>query len=134
MTAAPFGFKQLTPIMIVAEVEPCLAWWQERFGFETGPAVPGPDGKLVFAIITRDGIELMYQTRASVIAEDPGSARDLDGHSVALFLTVADIDAVERALAGAEIVKARHDTFYGATEIYAREPRGNTVGFSRNNA
>lgn len=55
---------------------------------------------------------------------------ELKGHSVTLFLTVDDIDAVERAMAGAPVVKPRHETFYGSTELYVREPGGNTVGFS----
>jgi hypothetical protein len=28
-------------------------------------------------------------------------------------------------------VKPRHQTFYGSTEIYVREPGGNTVGFAQ---
>ena len=53
------------------------------------------------------------------------------GHSVALFITVDDLDTIEKALAGAPVVKPRHDTFYGSTEIYVREPGGNTVGFAQ---
>ena len=63
--------------------------------------MPGPDGQLIFASVKKDGLEVMYQTRASVIADNPEAARELDGHSVALFITVDDIDAVERAIAGA---------------------------------
>jgi len=73
----------------------------------------------------------MYQTRASVISEQPSSAGDLTGHSVALFITVDDLDKVEKSLAGAPVVKPRHQTFYGSTEIYVREPGGNTVGFAQ---
>jgi hypothetical protein len=65
-----------------------------------------------------------------VIAERPEAAAELTGHSVALFLAVEDIDATEQALAGAPIVKPRHRTFYGSTEIYVKEPGGNTVGFA----
>lgn len=122
--------KQLTPVMIVDRVEPCLAFWVERFGFAVDNQVPGPDGALVFASARKDLVEVMYQTRASVIAERPEAAAELTGHSVALFLTVEDIDATEQALAGAPIVKPRHQTFYGSTEIYVREPGGNTVGFA----
>jgi hypothetical protein len=50
---------------------------------------------------------------------------------VALFITVDDLDKVEAALAGAPVVKPRHDTFYGSTEIYVKEPGGNTVGFAK---
>jgi len=80
--------------------------------------------------VKKDGLEVMYQTRASVVAEAPDTTRELDGHSVVLFITVSDIDAVERAIAGAPMVKPRHQTFYGSTEIYVREPGGNTVGFA----
>jgi uncharacterized glyoxalase superfamily protein PhnB len=121
---------QLTPVLIVERVEPCLPFWTERFGFVVENRVPDADGALVFASVKLGGIEVMYQTRASVIADNPAMADDVDGHSVALFITVTDFEAVERALAGAPVVKPRHTTFYGSTEIYVREPGGNTVGFA----
>lgn len=123
--------KQLTPVLVVDEVEPGLAFWTERLGFARTMEVPGPDGKLVFGAVQQDGIEIMYQTRASVIAEQPEVAADLDGHSMVLFITVDDLDAVERAIAGAPVVKPRHQTFYGSTEIYVKEPGGHTVGFAQ---
>lgn len=125
------ALKQLTPVLIVDAVEPCVKFWTDRLGFEVTNKVPDPDGKLIFASVQKAGIEIMYQTRASVISEQPGSAHDLTGHSVALFITVADLDTVEKALVGVPVVKPRHDTFYGSTEIYVREPGGNTVGFAQ---
>ena len=122
---------RLTPVMVVERVEPCLRFWVDRLGFTAANAVPGPDGALVFASAERDGIEVMYQTRASVIAEQPEDAAALNGHSVVLFITVDDLDAVEAAVAGAPVVKPRHTTFYGSTELYVREPGGNTVGFAK---
>ena len=47
-----------------------------------------------------------------------------------LFVHVDDLDAVEKAVAGAPVVKGRHKTFYGSEEIYVREP-GNAVGFAQ---
>ena len=124
-------FKQLTPVIIADAVEPGIAFWTDRLGFTVSNQVPGPDGKLIFASVEKDGIEVMYQTRASAIADQPGMARELNGHSIALFITVTDPDQVEKAVAGAPVVKARHETFYGSTEIYVREPAGNTVGFAQ---
>ncbi len=60
---------------------------------------------------------------------DSGGA-ELDGHSVALYFEVADFDAVEAAMAGAPVMKPRHETFYGTVELYVREPGGNMVGFA----
>jgi uncharacterized glyoxalase superfamily protein PhnB len=125
------ALKQLTPVLIVEAVEPCIKFWTDRLGFAVTNQVPGPDGKLVFASVEKAGIEIMYQTRASVISEQPGSAGELMGHSVALFITVGDLGPIEKALVGAPVVKAKHETFYGSTEIYVREPGGNTVGFAQ---
>jgi uncharacterized glyoxalase superfamily protein PhnB len=123
--------KQLTPVLIVDAVEPCVAFWVDRFGFNATNQVPGPDGKLIFASVDKDGIEVMYQTKASVLAEAPDKTAELVGHSTALFITVENLDAVEKAAAGAPVGKSRHKTFYGSTEFYVREPGGNTVGFAQ---
>ena len=128
-----YSLKQLTPVLIVETVEPALEFWTERFGFVAENQVPGPDGRLVFASVNRGLVEIMYQTRASVVAERPEATSELIGNSTALFITVpaiADLDALERMSAGAPVVKKRHDTFYGTTEFYIREPGGNIVGFA----
>jgi uncharacterized glyoxalase superfamily protein PhnB len=125
------ALKQLTPVLIVDSVEPCVKFWTDRLGFELTNHVPDTDGKLIFASVQKGPIEIMYQTRASVISEQPGWANELMGHSVTLFVTVEDLNTVEKALDGVPVVKPRHETFYGSTEIYVREPGGNTVGFAQ---
>jgi uncharacterized glyoxalase superfamily protein PhnB len=128
-----YKLQSLTPVLIVDAVEPGVAFWTDKLGFVMENSVPGPDGKILFASVKKDGVEVMYQTRASVIAETPESAGDLAGHSTALFITVpsmADLDAIERQTRGAPVVKPRHKTFYGSTEFYVREPGGNVVGFA----
>jgi uncharacterized glyoxalase superfamily protein PhnB len=128
-SAPPLG--RLTPVLVVDAVEPCLQFWIERFGLAPESEVPGDDGALVFGIVKRGDVEIMYQTRASVLADRPGESAELTGHSTALFITTEDLDAVERALEGVPIVQPRHKTFYGSEEIYVREPGGNTVGFAQ---
>jgi uncharacterized glyoxalase superfamily protein PhnB len=125
------ALEHLTPVLVVDAVEPCLAFWVDRFGLGVTNQVPGENGKLVFASVSRGSVEIMYQTRASVLEDGTVTSGELSGHSVALFFTVPSIDDVERALAGAPIVKPRHETFYGSTEIYVKEPGGNTVGFAQ---
>ncbi len=125
------ALRALTPVMIVANVAECMAFWIDRLGFELTAQVQSEDGSIAFVILQRGGIELMYQSRESVLADGTSTRDSLNGHSIALFLTVDSIDEAEGAIAGAPIVKARHDTFYGSTEIYVKEPGGNTVGFSQ---
>jgi uncharacterized glyoxalase superfamily protein PhnB len=132
MSVATFPhLAHLAPVLIVDEIESCVAFWVERFGFQASNQVPGPDGKLLFASVKNEGIEIMYQTRASVLAERPDAAAELAGRSAALFFTVPDLDPVEQAIAGAPVIKPRHQTFYGSTEIYVREPGGNMIGFAQ---
>lgn len=132
MTATnPFGLQHLTPVLVVEEVEPCLCFWTDKLGFTAENQVPGDNGKLVFASAKAGGVEIMYQTRASVLAERPEAADELAGHSTVLFITVDDLDPIEKAVAGAPVVKPRHDTFYGSSEMYVKEPGGNLVGFAQ---
>jgi hypothetical protein len=123
--------QHLAPVLIVDAVEPCVKFWVERLGFTAANEVRDPSGRLVFASVQSDAVEVMYQTKASVVAEAPDRAGELSGHSTALFFTVDDLAAVEHALADAPVVKPRHKTAYGSTEIYVREPGGNIVGFAQ---
>ena len=130
-TANPLGLLHLTPVLVVDEVEPCLRFWTENLGFTAENQVPGDNGTLVFASVKSGDVEVMYQTRASVLAERPDAANVLTGHSTVLFITVDNLDRVETAVTGAPVVKPRHDTFYGSTELYVEEPGGNVVGFAQ---
>ncbi|MEP6733726.1 MAG: VOC family protein [bacterium] len=132
-TIASPAVSSLAPVLIVDAVEPCLAFWRDRLGFTAENEVPGDDGALIFASVKKGAVEIMYQTRSSVIADLASRAGELTGNSTGLFIevpTLADLDLAEKATAGAPVVKARHETFYGMTEFYVREPGGNVVGFA----
>jgi len=118
--------KRITPILLVDEIEPCLAFW-DALGFEKTAEVPH-EGRLGFAILEKSGLEIMYQTRASVAADIPALA-DAPGQGTFLFLEVMDLDATIEAIAGAPVVFPRRKTFYGMDEICVREPGGNVVTF-----
>jgi len=82
-------------------------------------------------MLVRDGVEVMYQTWAALEAESRSAAGGAPrGHSVSLFLEVANLDQVDRALAGIERVVERHRTFYGMDEFTVREPGGALVTFA----
>lgn len=130
-TLNPARLTHLAPVLVVDRVEPCVAFWVERFGFTAQHQVPGDDGSIFFASVVKDGIEIMYQTRASVEADAATRPGHVDGVSTVLYFTVPSLDDAERATAGAPVVKARHQTPYGSSEIYVREPGGHLVGFAQ---
>ncbi len=118
-------FKKLAPVLVVEKIEPCLPFWQ-RLGFEKTVEVPH-EGALGFVILASGGVEVMYQTVASVKADVPGAEKP----SVSsLYLEVDALDPVLAKLGDAPVVHPRRRSFYGADEIFVREPGGNIVGFS----
>jgi uncharacterized glyoxalase superfamily protein PhnB len=120
--------KKVVPIIPVDAIEPCLPFWTDRLGFALTVQVPHED-TLGFVILAKDGFEVMYQSRASLDADVPGVAAQ--GHGIALYIDVDDINAVERVMAGLEVVVPRRTTFYGAEEIFVRAPCGTVVGFAQ---
>jgi uncharacterized glyoxalase superfamily protein PhnB len=120
--------KKLTPVLVVDQVEPCAAFWTGGLGFARTAEVPH-DGETGFVMLQRDAVEIMYQSRASVAADLPALAEG--AHRTVLYIEVSDLDAVEAAVAGAEVVQPRRTTFYGMMEIGVREPGGNVVIFAQ---
>ena len=120
--------KKLSPVFVVRRIEPCLDFWVARLGFAKTVEVPHGDS-LGFVILARDNVEIMYQSRDSVLEDAPGLLEgSSDGTSPnGTYIEVSDIDDVERRLAGCEIVLPRRTTFYGMTEIGVREPGGNFI-------
>ena len=120
--------KKLTPVLVVDQVEPCAAFWTGALGFVRTAEVPH-DGETGFVMLQKDAVEIMYQSRASVAADLPSLAEG--AHRTVLYIEVGDLNAVEAAVAGAEVVQPRRISFYGMMEIGVREPGGNVVIFAQ---
>ena len=127
---APSAMKKLTPVLVVDEIEPCLPFWVDRLGFAKTVEIP-EGSRLGFVILTKDDVEVMYQSRESVEKDVPALVPKRDGHAIGLFIEVSDVAAVERALKGFEVIVPRRKTFYGMDEVGVREPGGNAVVFAQ---
>jgi hypothetical protein len=121
--------NSITPIVYVEAIEPCIPFWTERLGFKLETEVPEGD-RLGFVILKKGDVQVMYQTRASVENDVPALAATPMKGSM-LFLVVDDIEAIERAMKGIKPDVPRRKTFYGAEELFVREPAGNLVGFAQ---
>lgn len=116
----------MTPILFVDAIEPCLGFWTERLGFAKVAEVPHGD-RLGFVILVKEHLQVMLQTLASLQADLVGVPVQQGG---CVYLTVSDFDAIVKALEGCDVVVPPRKTFYGADEIWVREPGGNLLGFS----
>ena len=119
-----------TPVLIVEAIEASLPFWQERLGFERPIEVPDGDG-IGFAMLTNGKVEIMYQTAAMVEKDANAYTRIFHNNKTLLFIEVEDIDAIDAALQGCEIVLPRRETFYGSLETGYREPGGHCVTFAQ---
>ncbi|HET6361431.1 MAG TPA: VOC family protein [Gemmatimonadota bacterium] len=119
--------KKLTPLLAVEAIEPSLAFWVDALGFARTVEVPHEDA-LGFVILEKDGYEVMMQTIASIKSDVPAAVPPA-GASL-LYIEVEDLSAIEEAIADYELLVPRRKTFYGAEEIFVREPGGNVVGFA----
>ena len=92
--------KKITSLLFAEEIEPCLKFWVERLGFEKTIDVP-EGNRLAFAILQKDGAEIMYQTYASVEKDQP-ELLARKGPTF-LYIEVDDLAATMTAVAGAEV-------------------------------
>ncbi len=123
----PLRLTNLTPILVVEAIETCLPFW-EGLGLAKTVEVSHGD-RLGFVVLAGGGLELMLQTRASLGEDLPALVPRVSG-SCFLYLEVTDLAAIEARLDPATVLVPRRQTFYGAEEIWVREPGGHVIGFS----
>ena len=122
--------KKITPVLLVDEVESCVRFWKECLGFEV--AIEVPEGnKIGFVSLQKAGVELMYQSYASVEKDSSFSAQ---GHAKGpsfLYIEVDSLDDVIAATKDAKVVMPERKAFYGAREIGVKDPAGHVLTFAQ---
>jgi uncharacterized glyoxalase superfamily protein PhnB len=108
-----------------------LDWLEEAFGFERSSVHEGPDGTIAHAELTYgDGMIMLGNAGDNGLGMK--TPRELGAVTQGVYVIVDEgINRhYERARsAGAEIVRALHDTDYGSRDYMARDPEGNLWSF-----
>ena len=120
----PEGMHSLTPHLICRGASDAIQFYINAFGAAEEGRIPGPDGKIMHAMVQIGDSMLMLM--------DPPPGRDgttsqaTGGSTVILHLYVPDVDAtVKQALAaGAELVMPPEDMFWGDRYGQVRDPFG----------
>jgi uncharacterized glyoxalase superfamily protein PhnB len=116
----------LTPHIVCAGAADAIEFYKKAFGAEELIRMPGEDGKLMHAALNIGGSMLMLVDEN----KDWGllSPLSLGGTPVTLHLNVPNADAaIERAAgAGATVVMAAHDAFWGDRYGQVRDPFGHS--------
>ena len=122
--------KKLTPNLMVEDVGWTLDFYRETMGFEILNTLP-KQAPFDFAIVQRDGVELMFQSRLSLSENVPALTGSPIGASQTFYIEVTGIrDLYESLRDKVEIVVDFHTTFYGTQEFYFRDINGYIISFS----
>ena len=129
----PAEVRKITSILFADEIEPCIQFWTERLGFQKTVEVPEGE-RIGFAIVEKNGVELMYQSFASVEKEDAATGTAVRKGPSFLYIEVADLNAALAATQGAEIVMPVRTTFYQSKEFGIKDPVGHYLIFAQQGA
>lgn len=123
--------KKLTPNLMVEDVGRTLDFYRDVLGFQVLTTVPPDQPPFTWGMVSRDGVELMFQSRASLGADIPALADAPIGASQTFYIEVEGIDALYAAIKDrVEIVLDMHTTFYDTREFAFRDVNGYILAFS----
>src|SRR5712671_5907492 len=125
--------KKITAILFAEELEPCISFWIDRLDFQKALEVP-EGNKIGFAIVEKNGVEVMYQSFASAAKDNAATGEAVRKGPSFLYIEVADLDAALAATQGAEVVMPVRTTFYHAREFGVKDPAGHYVIFAQQGA
>ena len=123
-TAGPNGMTAVTPHLVCAGAANAIEFYKNAFGAEEKYRMPGPDGKLMNAMITIGGAAIM------LVDEMPQwgalGPLALKGSPVTIHLFVKDADAAaaQAVKAGAKLTMPVADQFWGDRYGMLEDPYG----------
>jgi lactoylglutathione lyase len=122
--------KKLTPNLMVEDIAQTLTFYKDVLGFGVVMTLP-ETAPFDFAIVSRDGVELMFQSRQSLSENVPALTGSPIAASQTFYIEVSGInDLYEQIRDKVEIVVDLHKTFYGTQEVYFRDINGYILSFS----
>ncbi len=130
--AVPPVYKdRIVPYLMIDGASAAIDFYSAAFGAEEQYRMPMPDGKIGHAEIVVNGASVFL---ADAPDDMPGSGANptkLGGSSVLLHQYVADVDATvaKAVVAGAAVVRAPEDQFYGDRAAMVSDPFGHLWSF-----
>ena len=130
-------FSDVTPNLVVTNVERSLAFYRDVLGFSLVTTVPDA-APFAFAWMRRDGVSVFLNSVDAVHEEQPELAARPIGGTGTLFITLeaeTPADGVDALLAGigsrARVVMALKNQFYGLREFAMEDPDGYVITFAQ---
>lgn len=111
-------YKEITPNIMVENVKETLDFYKDYLGFEVVLTVPEQGETLDFAIVRKDEISIMFESKTSLSKEYPTLEINEIKPSFTLFIVVSNVEDLYNHLKDkVKIAKELHQTFYGKLEF-----------------
>ena len=125
-------FKNITANLMVEDVDKTADYYKDMLGFKIEMSVPRDDGKLQWAMVTRDSVELMLHEKNNLLEEVPQLEGSRIGGSLTLFIEIEGLNAFYSDVKqkGAAFIKEPHTTFYGMNEFTLQDINGYVLTFA----
>ena len=120
----PEGMHSVTPFLVCAGAAEAIEFYKKAFGAVEVSRLPGPDGKLMHAMIRVEGSAIMLNDENAQWGSLGPKA--LKGTPVSVHLYVADADAftAKAVAAGAKVTMPVADMFWGDRYGQIEDPFG----------
>lgn len=120
----PAGYSAVTPYLALRGAAQAIEFYKKAFGAKEIVRMPGPEGKIGHAEVQIGDARVMLADEFEAMAFLGPQTRG--GSTVQLYLYVKDVDATfARAIAaGAKVVRAVEDQFYGDRSGSIEDPFG----------
>lgn len=122
--------KNLTPNLMVYNVNDTIDYYETYFNFELVQTVP-EEGQFQWAMIKSGNVNMMFQTIDS-LRNDLPQFEDLEpGGGLTLFIQVDGVDEIYNNVKdNVEVIVDLHKTFYGMNEFSVRDLNGFLLTFA----
>ena len=122
--------QTLTPNMLVNSVNETVNWYKENLGFQLLMSIP-EEGEMDWAMVQRDEVSLMFQTRKS-LADELALFADIPiGGSLSFFTKLEGLGELHEMIVDkSAIIKKPYETFYGMKEFMVKDCNGYYLTFA----
>ncbi|AYL98313.1 VOC family protein [Mucilaginibacter celer] len=121
--------ESLSPNIFVSNMNETIKFY-ELLGFKVVMSVPETGADLVWTMMTKGAVTMMFQTYES-LAEDLPEIHRTDGGSLLLYINLKNIrgffDEIKDKVT---VLKGLETTFYGATEFSIKDNNGYVLTFA----
>lgn len=123
--------NSLTPNLMVNDVEETIEYYTDILGFTVLMTVP-EKGKLDWAMVKRNDVVMMFQSKKSLSSELPRLAGEKPGGGLTFYIKVDRITELHEQLFHneVEIISDLESTFYNTIEFSVVDINGYVLTFS----